>query len=148
MGGWQHRPSPGCSGSAPCLTLGPCSGDEVVCRGLQSSFRSEPQGAGRRGRGSQQVCSPPLICWEAEELLQHRPRCPLEARVHQSVTSAFATCLLQVSLQCQTAGGKPRPLGLGSQWDPPSLGCCPQGIDQDRRTPSRTPFYVFRLLWW
>lgn len=46
-GGRQHRCPLGWSGSAPWLTLGPCSRDEVVCRGLRSSFRSEPQRAGR-----------------------------------------------------------------------------------------------------
>lgn len=55
--GRQHRCPLGWAGSVPWLTLGPCSRDEVVCRGLRSSFQTEPQRAGRCGRGSHQPCS-------------------------------------------------------------------------------------------
>lgn len=47
----------GWAGSVPWLTLGPCSRDEVVCRGLRSSFRR----AARGGQVRQRVAPAPRL---------------------------------------------------------------------------------------
>lgn len=81
-GGWQGRAPRSCSGSAPRLTLGPCSRDEVVCRGLRSSFRSKLQRAGRRGGGSHHVRNLPPVAAGKEKSCSGtpgRPRPPLDA---------------------------------------------------------------------